>query len=292
MRDLLDAAWGDFPTDDVGYDWARYTGAARPAPGWVDAVTRHSRLTFIQESYSTRSSEGYDVGVADCRYAESRAREVYPGYAGSIIVAVSDGNSADRWDASEYGRGWSAAATLGFLPYGTPAICASFCSGAGQNPLNLMGDMVPETWGTTVPPMRRLITQTVGASPVPNTDLDIVHADYTSAAPAPAPEPPKELPSMFIGLVNRNDPNVKNACDAHLVDGGVVIRSYSGPYTPWGFVVTQQDAQDFATAANVHPITLTADEWSRIQTRTTATLGGVGGAGSGKYKGTVELTAA
>lgn len=187
LRDALDAAWGDFPTNDVGYDWKRYTGNARPDQAWCDAVTQHSRLTFIMETYSQRSQEGAPAGSMDCLFAEQRARDRFPGVA-SIAVCVSDGNSADDWDASAYGADWARVATVAFYPYGTPSICASFCRGANSS-LCLMGDWVPATWGETRAPMTRLVTQVVGYSPIANTDLNEVWAPYYPVGPAPTPTP-------------------------------------------------------------------------------------------------------
>jgi hypothetical protein len=182
MRKALDAAWGDFPTEDVGYDWLRYTGNARPSREWCAAVSQHSRLTFIQETYSTRSQEGFQAGVYDCQFAEPRARAVHPGVE-SIAVVVSDGNYADNWDASEYGRGWASVATIAFFPYGAVPICESFIRGA-TSVLNLGGTWVPETWGAGT-----FMSQVVGYSPVADTDLNDVWAPYWPAATPPAPVP-------------------------------------------------------------------------------------------------------
>ncbi len=193
MRDMLDAAWGDFPTNDIGYDWARYTGNARPTAAWCAAVAQHSRITFIQETDSQRSKAGFAAGADDCRYAEARAREVHRGVE-SLAVVVSDGNGADNWDASEYGRGWASAATLAFFPYGAVPICESFIRGAGASPLNLRVTWVPETWGKGTG-----LSQVVGASPVANTDLNHVWAPYYPTATPPTPTPTsEELPAMYV----------------------------------------------------------------------------------------------
>lgn len=193
MRDALDAAWGDFPAD-VGLDWLRYTGPARPTPEWCAAAAAAGRLTFIRESYSTRSQEGYDAGRADCIEAEARAREVHPGVE-SIAVVVSDGNYADDWDASEYGRGWASAATLAFFPYGAVPICDSFNRGALDSPWCLRGTWVPETWGWGT-----LLSQVVGWSPVGNTDLNHVRAPYWPLPQPGAPDaPPLPAPILPAG---------------------------------------------------------------------------------------------
>lgn len=179
LRDALDAAWGDFTTDDVGLDWLRYTGNARPERWWVEAVTRHSRVTFIFETVSTRSQEGVPAGMMDCSWAELRALDVHPGVA-SIAVVVSDGNGRDNWSAYDYGYGWGLRATIAFFPYGAKPICQSFLDGAraalaqrGMSHLLIDGDWVPETWGDGT-----LMSQVVGFSPVGNTDLNHVWAPY------------------------------------------------------------------------------------------------------------------
>lgn len=187
MRDALDAAWGDFPTDDVGYDWLRYTGPARPTAAWCAAVARHSRITFIYESTSTWSQQGYAAARSACIEHEARAREVYPGVE-SMAVVVSDGNGADRWDASECGRGWASVATLPFFPYGAVPICESFIQGARPSSLNLGVTWVPETWGVGTG-----LSQVVGFSPIPNTDLNRVRAPYYPVGPTPpTPIPTRE----------------------------------------------------------------------------------------------------
>lgn len=210
---MLDAAWGDFPTIDVGYDWARYTGNARPDAAWVATVLTHSRVTFIQESYSTRSSEGYDVGVADCRYAEQRAREVHPGVE-SIAVVVSDGNGADNWDASPYGQGWADAATIPFFPYGAQPICESFLRGAAQSRLCLGGTWVPETWGQGT-----FMSQLVTASPLANTDLNTVHAAYYPVAPTPPVQSEEDDDMPYIAQLTALD----GRKEMRLVDGGRIL---------------------------------------------------------------------
>jgi hypothetical protein len=187
VRDALDAAWGDFPTD-VGLDWLRYTGAARPTSEWCADAARVARLTFVFEADSTWSQCDYATAHATCIAHEARAREVHPNVE-SMAVVVSDGNWLDDWDASEAGRGWADAATLPFFPYGAVPICDSFNRGAMHSPLCLRGTWVPETWGWGT-----LLSQVVGASPVDNTDLDHVRAPYWQIAPD-APLPATILPA-------------------------------------------------------------------------------------------------
>ncbi len=155
-----------------------YTGNARPSQAWVDkARALGVTVTFVQETTSTRSQQGYQAGRLDCIFAETRAKE--RGHAGSIAVVVSDGSWVDAWDCSAYGAGWQSAATLPFFPYGSVGCCESFNRGAPKS----LGTWIPETWGSGT-----LLTQIVGPSPIPDTDHNIAHADYTGTPP-PAPFP-------------------------------------------------------------------------------------------------------
>ena len=231
MRDALDAAWGDFPTDNIGYDWIRYTGSARPDPGWVNAVVAHSLVTFVQESTSQRSQQGFGAGVADREFAEARAREVHPGVK-SIAVVVSDGDGADDWDASEYGAGWADAASIPFFPYGAQSICESFNRGAAGHPLCLGGTWVPETWGDGT-----FLSQVVGASPVGNTDLNHVWAAYYPTAPVPVPPEEEEVARpLYIG--KKSDPAVgiwatDGVFKRHVLPSEWDFVQYVAPGTGW-----------------------------------------------------------
>ena len=179
-------------------------------------TTLHSRITFIQETYSTRSQEGYVAGQVDCVFAERRAREIHPQVA-SIAVVVSDGNYADRWDAREYARGWSDYATIPFFPYGAVPICESFISGA--HGLVLRGTWVPETWG-----LGTFMSQVVGFSPIPSTDLNHVWAPYYPVV-IDIPTPPEEY-DMHIG--------VNKAEGWFVVDGGRITSHFTGPDVGFG----------------------------------------------------------
>jgi hypothetical protein len=175
VRNAVDFVTAPDPADlaRLGLDALVYTGNARPSQGWVDqARALGVTVTFIQETTSTRSQQGFQAGRLDCQFAEQRARE--RGHTGSIAVVVSDGNGADNWDASEYGRGWQSVATLPFFSYGSTGCCDSFNRGAPHS----LGTWIPETWGAG-----SLLTQKVGGSPIPDTDLNITHADYTGGAP-------------------------------------------------------------------------------------------------------------
>lgn len=181
MRDAVDFMSAPDPglLKQLDLDALPYTGNARPSAEWFAQMQANGLPVrcMIQETISTRSQQGFQAGVYDCQFAEQRSREVNPDVQ-SIAVVVSDGNGADRWDASQYGAGWASVATLRFFPYGALGVTASFLAGAKGSPRSIDGEWVPETWGAG-----RLISQVVGASPVPNTDLNRVHADYTGGSP-------------------------------------------------------------------------------------------------------------
>lgn len=184
MRDAVDFMSPPDPAllKQLDLDALPYTGNARPSADWFAEMKRRGLpvLTMIQETVSTRSQQGEQAGIYDCQFAESRAREVNPDVQ-SIAVVVSDGSWSDTWDCSPYGRGWASVASLRFFPYGATECCTSFIRGAhGVNQLCFDGEWIPETWGTG-----RLMTQVVGPSPVPDSDLNHVHADYTGGAVAP-----------------------------------------------------------------------------------------------------------
>jgi len=192
-----------------------YTGNARPSQDWFDAVRAagYGPKAMTQETYSTRSQEGFQAGVLDCQFAESRAKE--RGHTGSIAVVVSDGNSADRWDAGPYGAGWASVATLPFFPYGALGVTATFLAGAFESPLLITGEWVPETWGAG-----RLMSQVVGSSPIPGTDLNIVHADYTGTTTPTQPTIPEEDAMI---LVSKAYPSGNTAV---LVAGSLVLKTW------------------------------------------------------------------
>jgi hypothetical protein len=162
-----------------------YCGNALPDQSYIDGLrSRGITVTYIMETVSTRSQQGFQAGVFDCQFAESRTK--HQGHTGSIAVVVSDGNAADNWDASEYGRGWASVATLPFFAYGAVPICESFTRGAHGL---CLGSWVPITWGQGT-----LISQLVTPSPIADTDLNIVHADYTVGHPAPPAQKDDDMP--------------------------------------------------------------------------------------------------
>lgn len=157
-----------------------YTGNAQPDDAWFAACAalHNSPQVTIQEMYSTRSQEGQQAAIFDVQFAEFRARKRGVGI---VDYAVSDGNGTDSWDASEYGLWISNTATLRYFFYGSLGVIASAVAGAlrGRGAGLLVrgvdgagGEHVPSTWGNA-----NLVTQVVGPSPIPNTDLNLVHVD-------------------------------------------------------------------------------------------------------------------
>lgn len=280
MRDAVDFMSAPDPglLKSLDLDALPYTGSARPSADWfaqMSAVGLPVRC-MIQETVSTRSQSGYQAGVLDCQFAESRAREVNPDVQ-SIAVVVSDGSYSDAWDASGYGQGWASVATLQFFPYGALGVTSTFLAGAKTSPLSIDGEWVPETWGTG-----RLMSQVVGPSPVPDSDLNHVHADYTGGS-TPSP---KELPEMFVGLKQTGG----NVYAAAWVDGGQIIRWFGGANSPFGFLQVPKDAVDFANRQALKPEVLTAGEWAPIEKRTAASQVTPTGGSSAPSKVTSTVT--
>lgn len=198
MRDAVDFVSPPDPVllQKLGLDALVYTGSARPSQDWIDTARgRGITVTFIQETISTRSQQGFQAGVLDCQFAEVRAKE--RGHSGSIAVVVSDGSWVDEWDCSEYGRGWQSVATLPFFAYGSTGCCESFNRGASHS----LGTWIPETWGAG-----SLMTQVVGPSPVPDSDLNHVHADYTGGTQEDdmTPEQAQLLTDVHNAIFDKN----------------------------------------------------------------------------------------
>lgn len=205
-----------------------YTGNARFSQGFFDGAASigHGVVLMIQETISERSQQGYQAGVYDVQFARARAKQ--RGFTGPIAYVVSDGWSGNRWDSSEYGRGISDTEEGQFLGYGAKGVLESFYVGAragagahfihpaGDEP---NGDWGPETWG-----VYSLITQLVGPSPVPDTDLNIVH--YPLGVSAPAPTPVWKDYDMHIG--------VNKAEGWFVVDGGKLTSHFTGPDVGFG----------------------------------------------------------
>lgn len=156
-----------------------YTGNARPSQAWFDEARAKgvAPLWMVQETVSTRSQQGFGAGVADCQFAEGRAREC--GHVGAIAVVVSDGNGADAWDCSDYAAGWVSVATLPFFPYGALGVTQSFLTAGFGHPLSIDGEWVPETWGHG-----RVASQLVGPQAALSTphDLNDVFYDFGQEA--------------------------------------------------------------------------------------------------------------
>ena len=73
-----------------------YTGNARPDQPHFDDLRNHGvAITFIQETTSTRSQEGYQAGVYDAQFADRRATERGYPLDAAIAYVVSDGSAYD-----------------------------------------------------------------------------------------------------------------------------------------------------------------------------------------------------
>lgn len=187
LPDLVDFSYQrPDPTQlrDLGLDAASYSGSARVPAAWLAELTSYGRrMLMIQETYSTRSQEGFSAGQADCLFAEARSDEI--GYSADlpIAVVVSDGNYADSWDCSEYARGWISVARRKFFPYGALGVISSFhaAARASGSVLWIDGEWVPITWGSG-----RLIQQLVTEPPIPGTDMNTVVGDWTGGGVTPA----------------------------------------------------------------------------------------------------------
>ncbi len=179
MRNAVDFVSPPDPAvlQQLNLDGIPYTGNARPPAAWfADMKARGLTVyTMLQETISTRSQQGFQAGVYDCQFAERRAREVNPDVR-FIDYVVSDGSWVDAWDCSDYGRGVNATAALGVLCYGSTGCCDTFNRGAPKS----IGTHIPNTWG-----QGSIMTQLVAPSPVADTDLNIVHVDYTGTGTGP-----------------------------------------------------------------------------------------------------------
>lgn len=180
MTIVVDAATPGLDLDELaaaGAPQVPYTGNGLPSQDWFDAARARGLDPpwLIQETISQRSQLGFDAGVQDCLFAERRARS--RGHTGRMAYVLSDGNGRDAWDTSEYVRGVLDTATL-------PTDIWYGALGVGAN-------WVPETWGGGA-----FATQLVyEKSPAISVghDLNEVHADLGTPAPAPVRENPDML---------------------------------------------------------------------------------------------------
>jgi hypothetical protein len=193
---------------DADVDAVPYCDAARPSQDWINTVRADGRLpSFIYESVSTWS-QGGDATAGTCTTHEAHIKAT--GHTGSVMVVVSDGSAHDPNYGYDQivatGKHWSDEATMPFYPYGNVYCCEAFIAGARTGAgahLLVKGigggpdAMIPETWG-----FGGIASQLVGGSPIPNTDLDVVHIDDLSGGPAPAPAAP-DLYTMEVPLMLR-----------------------------------------------------------------------------------------
>ena len=295
MRDAVDGIVEYDPGLLVGPDLdpTSYTGNARFSQGFFDRAAQLGRPVawMIQETYSTRSQEGYQAGVYDARFAESRAAE--RGWRGPIAYVVSDGNGADRWSSYEYARGLGDASTVGYyvLGYGANGVLEDFAPGvrasAGAERLFLGTDgdgarWVPETWGPN-----NAVGQVVGPSPIPDTDLNHVHVDFGAAAPTPAPSPARPPTEAEMQLLIVPNP-VAAGHIARLVDGNLrKIAPASGDWTSsgpgdevFGVPSSAVDALGVEVAAKLR-VDLQGDVAARVFARSQEVTAGTGTPSSG-----------
>lgn len=216
-----------------------YTGPARPAGWWFDAMilAGHKPPSMIRETTSTWSQGGYGAGADACPKDEQRAREV--GHTGSMMVVVSDGSKYDpnygRDNIVACGHGWSDMATMPFYPYGNVFACEAFLEGARAGTgahLVMVGigggpdAMIPETWGYGA-----IASQLVTPSPVPNTDLDIVHIDDLTGGEPSGPG----APNLYTEEVPVGAPRtifVNGVADTFFVDNDKLWWIHENPATP------------------------------------------------------------
>lgn len=178
MRNAIDFSFARPTPEEVaaaGVDILVYTGPARPDVGYIQAMRAAGvAVTLIQESDPNRSQQGYGAGVADAQYADSRADQV--GYPTDCAIAyvVSDGSAGDPNSGGDgiaaYGQGIAATSRRPFFFYGNEYATSNAMRGAP----GALGTWIPSTWGSGT-----LMSQEANiASPIPDTDLNTVHAAY------------------------------------------------------------------------------------------------------------------
>jgi hypothetical protein len=240
-----------------------YTGPARPPIYWFDAMRAavHVPPCMIFENISTWSQGGYAAGSQTCPTHEGRAREV--GHTGSMMVVVSDGSKWDpnygRENIIECGRGWSDRATMPFFPYGNVFCCEAFLEGAraGRGAHLVMAGvgggpdaMIPETWG-----FGSIASQLVSPSPIPNTDLDIVHIDdLTGGHPQAGPGAP-DLYQEEVPLGAPRTIFVNGVADTFFVADDKLWWIHENPQTPkpHAAVVVSPDADSANPEIDIVP---------------------------------------
>lgn len=178
MRNAIDFSYARPSPDEVaahGFDILVYTGPARPDRAYLDAMrAKGVGVTLIQESDPNRSQAGRAAGVADAQYADSRADEVGHPVTASIAYVVSDGSAGDPNYGAEniaaYAAGIQSVSRRPFFFYGNQYTTDAALRGAPQ----ALGSWIPSTWGNG-----SLLSQEANvASPIADTDLNTVHADY------------------------------------------------------------------------------------------------------------------
>jgi hypothetical protein len=279
FRDGLDGVTEYDPQVLVDLDLVpfSYTGNAMFSQGFFDqsAASGHPVALMIQETYSTRSQEGYKAGVVDCQFAESRARQ--RGWSGPIAYVASDGNGADRWSSREYARGIGDTSSAGFyiLGYGANGVLEDFdvgvldSSGAARLFIGTDGRgarWVPETW----PGGNNAIGQVVGPSPVPATDLNRVYVDLAGGSPIPSSVAQED--EMFVVFHVPPGAAPGSVVQAVAVSGHVQKVFLGGPVV-FGFLTVPADAKAFLDGnPGMRWFLYNDNEWDRLAAATTNVL--------------------
>lgn len=205
MKNAIDFSFARPSPQDIaahGFDVLVYTGPARPDAGYI-ATCRSLGIgvTLIQESDPNRAQQGYQAGVNDAHYADSRADEVgYPSNC-SIAYVVSDGSAGDpnygAGNIAEYARAIRDTSRRPYFWYGNTYACNAALAGGGG-----LGTWIPSTWGSG----SLLVQEANIASPIPDTDLNTVRAPYGAWGGAEVPQEDDDVKALYI--TKRSDPNL------------------------------------------------------------------------------------
>jgi len=212
MRNALDFSYARPSGDQLAslqLDALGYTGNARPDQSYLDDLAAHGvGWTFIMETNSARSQEGYPAGVYDARFADGRSDQRNYPRDRSIAYVVSDGSRFDPASGgdqiADYGEGVAATSLRPFLFYGNQYAIDHATTGALRIPTaRLLGYWGIATWGADRG-VALLVQEPNIASPLPGTDYNSVYRNYTSAAPAPV----HQEDDMAVYITKKSDTSV------------------------------------------------------------------------------------
>lgn len=286
-----------------------YTGTARFTLDELrDVLNAGLSFGFIQESYSTRATEGYGAGVEDARYAEARVNELLDALGfprtDEILYVVSDGNAsqpgtpAELAGIAEYSRAVGDVSERSrFRVYGNTRCVDAARSGSPK----CVGTMVPDTWGARSG-IDDLWQMANVATPLDGIDVD--HAFVDDWGQFPRPNGGGVIKSkgaehaMWIAVNNHDQPGTPFR--AMFVGGDCKIDDCVGAPGLFSF---PQDALD-AHGRGVELKPVTNAKWQEILDRTVsyaaiesalaglpaAVAKAVGGAPGGGVSGTVSVS--